>query len=356
MKKKLVTAIVCTGMTAALLCGCGNMVPAIDRMIAEKKSSSSMETEGIEPESIEPESIESEETVADEFAGIDPEMLDLIKYNTYVNLNNYIVEVLDNIDYYYQVVAYEDEFSMLPDTGLYYGFNIYYLNTDILEEAAALVEVEPFYGELDTMTRDIIEPMRTMMDVFNTINKSTDFAENQYAKAKEYHEIIQQNADSFYAMGLEYIAALDEIADERIAKEEAQMLADGRLIIYNSSHAITIVDKILDECSAQGVSDSNITELDLEPIKVLYDELLATVAAYDAAVSDNNQLIMESLSNPAPFDGLLNSLAASVEWMIMQVESGQPVTDIELSPLGSIGHIYEVYGQCTDRYNSVFID
>ena len=141
-----------------------------------------------------------------------------------------------------------------------------------------------------------------------------------------------------------------------MAAHEQKMLDEGNLIIYNSSHAITIVNQILAECYAQGVDDANITELDLTNIRPLYEELIATVAAYDEAVSDSNQIMKESLSNSAPFDGLLNSLSQSVEWMIKQVESGRPIEDPGSEYLGGIIHIQVVLSQCIERYNTVFVE
>ena len=56
---------------------------------------------------------------------IPPEQMDLIKYNYYVELNNQLIEILNSIDYYYQVVEDAEEFSLLPDTGLTYGYRVY---------------------------------------------------------------------------------------------------------------------------------------------------------------------------------------------------------------------------------------
>ena len=151
--------------------------------------------------------------------------------------------------------------------------------------------------------------------------------------------------------------AVAKMGDERTAKEEEQMKADGQLIIYNASHGITIGKAVLDEIYNQEITDENITGMDLTEIKNLYNELVATVADLDAALADNNQLIKESLSNSRPFDGLYDSLIQALEWMIKQVESGQPL-DLSGSgaPLGSIGHFSETLGKCIDRYNSVFVE
>lgn len=335
-KSKVISTILTICMAVSMLTGCGKTKEVIVEETTTESSSRRDRGEG------------TEET-------IDPEIMETVKYNLYVELNNYIVEVLDNIDYYYSVVEYEEEFALIPDSGLTYGYNITYLDTDILEDVAAVVKEEPAFETLDELTANIIEPMRTMMEIFNDINSARDYADNQYEKPKKFHETVYKNAGIFYSLGLDYLAAVDELANERIEEEEAGMLADGNLIIYNCSHAITVADAIIDACYDQEVYDDNITELDLEAIRPLYDELVATVAAYDEAVKDNDQLVKESLSS-APFDGLLNSMVQSVDYMIQQVESGNEIEDISLAPLGSIAHISDVLSQCIDRYNDVFTE
>lgn len=287
---------------------------------------------------------------------IDPETMDIIKYNIYVEMNNYMIEVLDNLDNYYMVVEYADDFSLVPDSGYNYKFGISYLNTDIVDDALTVASMEPAYETLDGLAKEVAEPMRALMEGFNKISDSYDFADNQYAKAKEFHKEIQENVDSFDALAFEFMDEVKAIGNERVAANEQKMLEEGNLIIYNCSHAITIGNQILDECYAQGVNDANITELDLTNIRTLYDELAATVASYDEAVSDSSQIMKESLSNSAPFDGLLNSLLQSVEWMMKQVESGQAIENPGSDYLGGTVHIQSVLSQCIERYNAVFTE
>ncbi len=336
MRKKLqwkLAAIWC--LATILLCGCG-----------------SKEEEAAEDTVVQ---TSTEQEQSQEIQEIDLETMELIKYNIYIELNNYVVDVLNNIDSYYLVVNNADEFSMIQDSGYSYGYDITSLSTDILDNAQVVAEMEPAFEELDDMVLQLIDPMRTMMEIFNSISNSKDFADNQYAKAKEYHVTIQENAKYFYSLGVTYMDAVDVLADERVAAEEAQLLADGKLITYNSSHAITIANEIIDECYKQGVTDANIEELELEPVRALYDELVATVEAYNAAVSDSKQLKKESLSNSALFDDLLNKLAEAVEHMIQQSESGKNIEDGS-APSGSINFVYEVIAECIERYNSVFND
>lgn len=338
---------------AFLLAGCQNMETGALRRGADQDQT----TEGTAQTSQETPAAEtvaeaSTEEAADE---IDPETMDLIKYNIYVEMNNYMAELLENISNYYLVVEYADEFSFVADSPYEYKYGISYFNSDIIDDALAVSEMEPDFGTLDQLTAEIAEPMRSLMDSFDGIASSSDVAENQYAKAKEFHTVIQANAEAFAELAYQYMDEISALAEERIAKDEENMLAEGRVIIYNASHAITVAQKLLNECYAQGVYDDNITELDLTPIRPLYEELAATVAAYDEAVQDKNQLMAESLGE-TPMYGLLGSLVQSVEWMISQVESGVPIEEPGREYLGGIIHIEEVLDDCIDQYNTVFVD
>lgn len=299
----------------------------------------------------EPSEEDSTEETAEE---IDPEVMDMVKYNIYVEMNNYIVDILDNLDSYYLVVANEDSFRLLPDSGYSYKYDISSLNSDIIDDALLVAEMEPSYGTLDELTFEIAEPMRVLMDTFSDIYSCYDFADNQYAKAKEFHTLIQENAEAFEVLAYEYMGEVSTTAAERVAAEEARMLEEGRLIIYNASHAISVTESLLNECYNQGVYDDNITELDLTPIRPLYEELTATVEAYNAAVQDTEQLVEESLSG-SPMSSL-DRLVQAVDWMIRQVESGTPISDPGLEYLGGIIHIEEVLSDCIDQYNSAFAE
>lgn len=299
---------------------------------------------------------ETEETTVEEET-LSPEEMDLIKYNYYVQLNNDIIEILDSIDYYFNVVDYKEEFSLLPDTGLTYGYRVYGKNSDIIDDCLQLSDMDPDYGDMDKLIKDMADPLRDLMDTFLEVSDSHDYADNQYQKAKEYHAVIYEASETFIPLGYEYINAVSEMGNARTAEEEEKMKEEGKLIAYNASRGISIGRQVLDVIDAQGISDETITQLDLTEIRTLHDELVAIVHDLDAATADNDQLIKESLSNSRPFDGLYDSLIQALEWMIKQVESGR---DLDLSgsgaPLGSIGHFSETLTKCIDRYNSVFVE
>ncbi len=363
MKKSVLSRLAAILALSVVLAGCGEIG---ESGLAEKETSGTMKEEGIRKavdDSKEDAETDEEETdvqdsdeAADMEMDITPEQMDLIKYNYYVDLNNEIVEVFDDIENYYLVVDYAEEFALLPDSGLTYGYSIYSLDEDLIDDCVMLADMDPAYEGMDDLVKEMEEPLRDLMTAFTDISGSYSYADNQYAEAKEYHAVIYGAAEEFAPLGYEFMDAIAEIGAQRAAAEEEKMKEDGELIRYNASRGISIGQQVLNEIYSQGITDENITELDLTEIRKLYDELVQVVADYDAATADNNQLVKESLSNSSPFDGLYNALIQALEWMIKQVESGQPL-DLSGSgaPLGSIGHFAETLGKCIDRYNSVFV-
>lgn len=345
MKKCSLTKVLAIMLIFALILpGCGKKVEEPDKTKPEqpaREASADADTEDTESEEEE----------------IPPEQMDIIKYNYYVELNNQIVEILESIEYYYQVVDYTEEFSLLPDTGLTYGYRVSGNNTDVLENCLLLADMEPSYGEMDTLVKNMADSLGALMTAFLDISRSNDYADNQYAKAKEYHAIVYANADIFEEYGYAFMDAINEMGTARVEEDEQKMKEEGNLIMYNASRAISIGKEVLDAAYDQGVSDENLTDLDLTEIRELYDELVAVVADFDAATANNDQLVKESLSNSRPFDGLLDGLIQALEWVMKQAESGQlPDMSGSGAPLGSLGHFSYVLGQCIDRYNSVFVE
>ena len=287
---------------------------------------------------------------------LDPEVVDQIKYNIYVELNNKMVDVLDTLYDYYEVVEYADEFALLPDSPYSYKYGISGYNTDILEDAQIVAEMAPAFEPLDGLTLQIIGPMKALMDTFSDISHNYDYAADQYAKPKEYHKVIQANAALFEDLAYQYMDAVQEMSIERVEADELRMQEEGQLLAYNFSHSITVVKKITAECYKQEVSDYNIEELDLAPIRPLYQELLDTIDAYKAAAADNNQLMKESMtSDGASHIGTqIDRMASAIDWMIRQVESGYPIQDPGREFLGGLIHVEAVLSDCIDLYNSTF--
>ena len=287
---------------------------------------------------------------------LDPEVVDSIKYNVYVEMNNKIVDVLDTLYSYYEVVDYADEFALLPDSQYTYKYDISPYNTDLLEDAEYVAALEPAFEPLDDLTLAIIEPMRTLMDTFSAIYRDYDYAADQYAKPKEYHKAIQANAAIFEDLAYQYMDAIQEMSIERVEADEQRMLDEGQALAYGFSHSITVVKKLVNACYDQGINDYNLLELDLNSIRPLYQELLDTIDAYKAAAEDNNQLMAESMTADGAYHigTQIDRMASAIDHMIKQVEGQYLASDPGRTYLGSLMYVSEVLADCIDLYNSTF--
>ena len=348
MKRQRVCAVLPLLLALALLLsGCGekrgNLTKPANASFTPRPSTSATPSHTPEPE----------ETM-------DPETMDLIKYNAYINLNNELVELNDSIYNYFRVVADQPDFAMLPDTDLPYAFKTHSFNTDCIEDAAALAAMEPSYGALDDLVLALEAPTTVLMETMDQVHDSNItgssmvYAENQYEKPKAWHALIYENLDAYEAVVYDFFDALTELAAQRSAEAEQQMLDEGNLIIYNASHTITVARQVLDECTAQGINDANLTQLDLTNIRTLREELSGTIDSLNAAFSDPDQRMKESMGTNNPFSGINDRLLQALDWLIKQVESGQPLDRPGEEILGSIVHYQICLARCIDEYNSVF--
>ncbi len=288
--------------------------------------------------------------------GLDAQTMEVLKYNIYIELYNTIVEIMEDINNYFLVVDTADDFRFREDAEYSYGYLIKGFNMDAVEDAETVYNMEPAYETLDGVVADMLPSMREIMETFDAIHDSGyTYEQNQYQQPKENHMRLMACLDEFAAYASEYMKQVEIIVDEENETREARMLGDGRLIMYYYSHMITLASDILDEIYDQGIDDYNLTELDLTLVYPMYEEMQETAAAYEQAVSDNNQLMQESLSNRQVYAGDWNSLLQAFEWMIRQVESKVPYEDPSREYLGGLQHIYVVLSDKVESYNGIFV-
>ncbi len=363
--KRIKTNLLAIACVAALgICGCGTGTQvggAVDRDLdmedfSEEESGQTQENQGSDDVTDINNTATGEDSGLNEF-GLDEETMELVKYNIYVELNNTIIEILDNIDNYFLVVDTAEEFRFRDDAEYSYGYRIKGFNMDAVEDAELVYNMAPAFETLDKLVEDMLPSMREIMETFDAIDDSEyTYEENQYQQPKENHTRLMACLEEFTTYAYEYLDRIDVIADERSAAQEAKMLEEGRLIIYNYSRMLTLSSQILDEIYDQGIDDYNLTELDLTPIYPLFEEMQTTAAAYGEAVNDNNQLMLESLSNRQVYESDWNGLIQAFEWMIKQVESGVPYEDPSHEYLGGLQHIYVVLSGKVNDYNGIFVD
>ena len=185
MKQHIVKGLLvfCVSLSIMLVSGCSKLNSGDEDSV---KDSSTVFSESIAES-------EAESNSESDSEDLDEETMDFIKYNIYVEMNNYMIRVLDNINSYYTVVEDSSEFALIPDSGYTYKYDISPLDSSIVDDAVTVASMEPTFEVLDDLAQKIAEPMKILMDTFSEIYSCYDFADNQYARAKELHVPIQEN-------------------------------------------------------------------------------------------------------------------------------------------------------------------
>ena len=272
-----------------------------------------------------------------------------IKAYTYIAFSNEILELAEDLDEYFLVVEPQEEFAFTAQNTYDYKYGIGPYNTDMLDNAVTLAKEEPALDPLDELTLKIEPYARELMDVFSDMYSCYDFADGQYAKAKEMHKRIVAVLHDFYEQADAYLYECGELSDKLAQESEQKALEDGNIIFYSSSHMITLCKELFRVCNEKGIDDSNLTSLDLSAVQPIIDEMHQTFDQYTAAVNDKNQLMKESLAGP-PIN-YFTSLMSTIDFMTEIIKNGG--SNPSPGALGSLGHINEVLNDFIDNYNRI---
>lgn len=346
--KKLVALLLAFSLVLAMA-GCSGKTSGED--IDKKKDILTDKKDGEKQEQKQEE--QHEEQAAPEAVNegdeLDDETKLKIKSYMYIALSNRLLELADQLNDYFLVVEPQDEFAFTDQTTYSYKYGIGPFNTDALDDAVFLANEKPAMEPLDELTLKIEPSTRELMNVFSDMYSCYDFADDQYAKAKDMHKRIMAVLDDFYALADTYLYECSVLSEKLAAESEQKALENGNIIFYSSSHMITLCKELFRVCEEKGVDDSNLTSLDLSAIQPILDEMHQTFDQYTAAVNDKNQLMKESLAGP-PIN-YFTSLMGTIDFMTDIIKSGRGNPDP--GALGSLVHINEVLNDFIDDYNRV---
>lgn len=182
---------------------------------------------------------------------------DYSKYNAYLDLADELNDAEDVLSTYFSCVNYTEEFSLVEGASyadLKEGFDFYIPNTYVVTDALSYVEEEPAYPGVDASLRALGESpaqvMEALQDIANYL-QFNDFEDDGLAKAPELHAALWSALkiyDSYYE---QFFLAIDEMVEEGRGEDEAELLAEGQMILYHSTCMIYASQDALDEIDAQ---------------------------------------------------------------------------------------------------------
>lgn len=266
-------------MISVFLTGCSSPAPAVSSQAGSSGSSSSAPAGSGE---------QSKKT----------ETTDFSKYNTYLELLEYLYETSSTLDAYFTVVEYQDEFQLIEgqdydNMALYSALTFGHTGILRLEDVLALTEEEPHYEELDAIVKGAVSDVTEIEAVLDEIQEyiSEDIWEgDSYAGAANLHTKLMATIDPFYLSLLAMDECISEMEEELNAETLERMSQDGEMIGYYTILAIQQAEKVVDLAFAdENFAGEELYIQNLEELTAACEELKGTAAQLMEALGDKEQ-------------------------------------------------------------------
>lgn len=287
------------------------------------------------------------------------ERLEQEKYSAYTAVNNFMVDRLQRvIESYFSRVAYQEEFSV--SGGNYWCISLGESLTKKLETAHALSEKEPDLGRLDDSFQALYPVLKELMGALDQVYEYAElksYVDDDYALARELHAVIWRTVNQYPALAGAFMGEVEKAADARLEEALEDFEKNGLVAHYSVLATLLKAKEIQKEIVRQGISDTSLTNLDLEPVQPLYDELVVLVGDTLGYIDDEAQLAREgwrSASFSIMEDYIKGTKVALTELM-QRVREQRPLQSYELnmarSTRGSVSYFYDQLTGLINQYN-----
>ena len=325
MRRK--TSIILTALIMACsVTACQGAVSSVTKNVIEKNAADQNK------ETAQPEESETPVSTETELSSDEQEEQEQELYNSYIEVNNFMLgRVSDSLERYFNYVDIEqEEFALLdPDYDYFDCYSLSEYNIEEVENTYALASGKSDKSALDEAYLEMYPSLSLVISTLNDIETYTEmksYLDDDYQKAKEFHETLMGALVEYVDAGDQFMAELDIVASERQEKAYEQMKEEGLEVFYAMNRVLDLANDIEDELYEQGVWDENILDMDLEKIQPLYDEFIENVDALIAYDGDEEKLAAEGISKYGWWDSFMRDLKdtkVSLTEVLQKVKNGK---------------------------------
>jgi len=272
MEKKLLRRLAALALACVTLTGCGGGKDG-DQSGADKKGASSST----------PASSSAAPAASAAGSG---EQVDYSKYNTYLDLSSDIYELEDVLTAYFNNVEYQADFA-LTEGGDYANVKEaleWYTPIDMHAEMAQdYADEEPAYPDADQAVKNLGSSVSDVMDAVEKIAnyvRFDDYEKDSLAQAPQLHSDLWKALETYDAYYVDFLNAVDALAEEMEDGNNEKLLEEGQLILYHSACLIDSSKDILDDiwdqvmAAAEGQTEEDFTvpAIDMTNLSPLFGE------------------------------------------------------------------------------------
>lgn len=358
MKKKY-GIILAALVTACAMTACQGLPSSGDKSVSNDR----------EPEvSLAVQSEEEESSTDPGLSEEEAEELEQELYNTYVNVNNFMVGRLhSSLERYFEYVDIEqEEFTLLDADDDY--FTCYSLSEYDIRDLDSAYEMASGKSEKDALDEAFLKMYPSASIVIATLNEIEEYTDmksyldDDYERAREYHATLMGSLEEYFNTGDAFMEELNAVADARSAEDLERMKAEGYEVFYAMNMVIDLANDIEQELYNQEVWDENILDMDLEKIQPLYDEFVENVEALLEYSKDESKLAAEGIPYNSGYWSIFLSdvkdTKTSLTEVLQKVKDGEELSYSDMLMTGisgecSLSSFDEGLSRMIDDYNGM---
>ncbi len=211
MRRK--TSIILTALIMACsVTACQGAVSSVTKNVIEKNAADQNK------ETAQPEESETPVSTETELSSDEQEEQEQELYNSYIEVNNFMLgRVSDSLERYFNYVDIEqEEFALLdPDYDYFDCYSLSEYNIEEVENTYALASGKSDKSALDEAYLEMYPSLSLVISTLNDIETYTEmksYLDDDYQKAKEFHETLMGALVEYVDAGDQFMAELDLVA------------------------------------------------------------------------------------------------------------------------------------------------
>ncbi|MCR8643055.1 YiiG family protein [Paenibacillus sp. N1-5-1-14] len=258
---------------------------------------------------------------------IDSAAVDVEKYNSYVDISNYMTGFLET-----GIRKYLDNFGTEEELKFKKNFDAKKFDGQILspiakfafdqvETALAYTSKKPSFGAADDSMKNLLPKMKDYLNLINELDgyyRSKAFAQDDFAKGKELHKKFYKTYNEYTALGDKFFIDFSEVTKKMEQADLEKLKKEDYLVRYYAKSIVMKAQEIQTDFDLAKVNDSNILDYDANKYKTKYDSLTADMDKFLEYAKDKKRLEKEGIKILARFDEIIPDVKASAT-DIMQV-------------------------------------
>ena len=243
---------------------------------------------------------------------------DYSKYNAYLRVIDIINDDIEPaLSAYFDNVDYGEEFAVTGDYGaIKEGVRFFTANTYTVEEAMEYAKEDPAYPKADAAITAMGRSMIPLIDAQAEQAPSISFEDNEAhnrATAPEIHAQLWQALQVYDTYYMNFLNAIDEMANATRDDDRAELLEDGEMVLYHSLTMIHASEDILDVIWTQieaanaeaGPEDEMVLpEIDMTELTPLFDQVQSAYEELNGDLANE-----EERSKISSFTGVIGDSA-----------------------------------------------